>query len=351
LYNELPFAAKVAELFGTEHKEIIVKPDVVALLPRLLWHLDEPVADTAFVTTYLVSEFARQDVKVILSGVGGDELFGGYRRYLGEYYGQAFNRVPKWARRCLIKPLLGAMPSNRHNRLGNLSRYAKSFVAAQGKTFEERYQTYVGVFSAESVTRMLTGAASEEGRYASTVHEFLCANDAGMNPLDRLLITDIRTQLPDDLLLLTDKMSMATSLECRVPLLDERVVGLSRELPAEYKIRGRELKFILKRALSDVLPAEILYRKKRGFGAPMGAWLKNQLRPMMNELLSKASIERRALLDWHEVRKTIALHEQGREDHTDHLLSLINLEIWARMYLDGQSPADVSASLLVECVA
>ncbi len=156
---------------------------------------------------------------------------------------------------------------------------------------------------------------------------------------------DFATQLPDDLLMLTDKMSMAVSLECRVPLLDQRLVELAARMPGHLKLRGGELKHVMKRALGDVLPDSILHREKRGFGAPMGAWLRAELAPMLRDVLSRESVMRRGLLDPDTVERTIREHEQQRADRTDHLLALINLEIWCRLYLDGQSAAGVADHL------
>jgi len=340
-YNELPYARKVSELFGTEHQEIVVEPNVVSLLPKLLWHMDEPMADAAFITTYLVSEFARRSVKVILSGVGGDELFGGYRRYLGEYYQGKYQRVPAWLRRGLIKPLAAHLPSDRHSPLLNLSRYAKSFILSSDLDFEERYLSYVGVYDAEQASQMLGGAV-DKGKGA--VHRAFA--QAGGDPLQRMLGVDMATQLPDDLLMLTDKMSMATSLECRVPLLDQDMVELAASMPSTQKIRGRELKYVLKKSLAGVLPDDILYRKKRGFGAPLGAWLKGELSPVLSSVLSKQAVLKRGLFDWNSVERTIRLHESNKADNTDHILSLLNLELWCRIYLDGESPDDLSGQIL-----
>ncbi len=156
---------------------------------------------------------------------------------------------------------------------------------------------------------------------------------------------DFATQLPDDLLMLTDKMSMAVSLECRVPLLDQRLVELAATMPGQLKVRGGELKHIMKRALEGVLPDSILHREKRGFGAPMGAWLRAELAPMLRDLLSRESVVRRGLLDPDAVERTIREHEQQRADRTDHLLGLINLEIWCRLYLDGRGAGSIADEL------
>jgi asparagine synthase (glutamine-hydrolysing) len=344
VYNELPYARQVAQRFATKHREIIVRPEVARLLPKLAWHLDEPVADSAAITTYLVSEFARQDVTVILSGVGGDELFGGYNRYLGDYYSGHYQRLPGWVRQTVIAPLVQAMPSDRHGRLAGMARYARTFVASNDLPFEERYRSYVEVFGAESLERLLKRVQTDR---IDSLQEAFAVATAG-DGLNRLMRIDLATQLPNDLLMLTDKMTMASSLECRVPLLNHELVELAARVPAALRIEGRNLKSLMKRALDGVLPRGILDRRKRGFGAPLGAWLKHDLQPMMARLLSKQAVEGRGLLSWPLVEETMALHLANREDHTDHLLALLNLEIWARVHLDGRTPEDIASELSAE---
>jgi asparagine synthase (glutamine-hydrolysing) len=339
-YNELPYARRVAKLFGTDHHEIVVRPDVVSLLPRLLWHMDEPIADTAFITTYLVSEFARRDVTVILSGVGGDELFGGYRRYLGSHYHARFDRVPHWIRNAAMA-VGDRLPSDRHSPILNAMRLAKGFLATADLPFDERYRSYVQVFS-EDMVRQLLREPGSGGRdpLSDAFHA-----TSGSDDLNRMLAVDAETQLPDDLLLLTDKMSMAVSLECRVPLLDRELVELAARMPEDVKIRGGRLKHAMKAALRDVLPDDILDRKKRGFGTPMGAWLKGDLRPLVRDLLSEDAVKARGLFRYPEVAKLISAHDANRLDGTDKLLTLLNLEIWARIYLDQRTPDDVTGEL------
>ena len=341
LYNELPFARIVADQFRTDHREIIVQPDVIGLLPQLLWHMDEPVADAAFLTTYLVSRFAREDVTVILSGVGGDELFGGYKRYLDGHYRRSYHRIPKLLRRGLVEPLLRRMPSDRHSKLLNSMRLAKAFVQADGLGPEARYGQFMEVFDAGLRTRLLrAGNVPLDDRVAAAF-----ASATSSDELRRLMEVDMATQLPEDLLALTDRMSMAVSLECRVPLLDQQLVELAARMPGRFKIRNGELKWVLKKALEGVLPHHILHRPKRGFGAPIGAWFRAELSPVIREVLSPRVIERRGLLDPTQVATVLREHELQRADRTDHLLALVNLEIWCRMYLDGRSHADVADSL------
>jgi asparagine synthase (glutamine-hydrolysing) len=339
-YNELPYAQRVATLFRTDHREIVVTPDVVALLPQLLWHMDEPIADTAFITTYLVSKFARRDVAVILSGVGGDELFAGYRRYLGSHYQAYFGRLPSSVRRLAVA-VSRRLPSDRHSPLMNASRLAKGFLSSAGLPLEERYRSYVQVFARDETMRLLR----EPPAAAADLFDAALAAATSSDEQNRMLDVDARTQLPDDLLLLTDKMSMAVSLECRVPFLDHELVELAARIPQEVKVRGGRLKHVLKGALGGILPDDILERRKRGFGTPMGAWLKRDLKPMLATMLSARAVEERGLLRKQAIDELVADHEAGRVDGTDRLVALLNLEIWARMYLDGRGADDVTDEL------
>jgi asparagine synthase (glutamine-hydrolysing) len=347
LYNELPYARRVAQLFGTDHHEIVVKPDVVGLLPKLVWHMDEPIADSAFVTTYLVSEFARRDVKVILSGVGGDELFGGYRRYLGGHYAGRYNALPGWLR-ALAWATVARLPADRHNKWLNIARLAKGFVASAEMGADERYRSYVAVLACQAVGTLLlarpedvAGASGERGD--SLARAF--AQAGSDDELNRMLAVDAETQLPDDLLLLTDKMSMAVSLECRVPLLDHELVEMAATIPAALKVKGGNLKHLMKAALAGTLPDDILHRAKRGFGTPMGAWLKRELLAVVRELLSPVTVRRRGLFDAAAVSRLVADHQANRADGTDALLALLNLEVWSRIYLDRRAPQDVADEL------
>jgi asparagine synthase (glutamine-hydrolysing) len=340
LYNELPYARQVAELFGTHHREIVVKPDIVGLLPKLLWHMDEPLADTAFVTTYLVSQFAREDVKVILSGVGGDELFGGYRRYLGGRYAKRFNAMPRWLRATIVATAQ-RLPTDRHSGMLNTLRLAKGFFASAGMNPDERYRSYLQVLGRDLVKQLMMAPTAD----SRDPLDIAFANAGNEDELNRMFAVDAETQLPDDLLMLTDKMSMAVSLECRVPFLDHKLVELAAAMPSAIKVKDGRLKHVLKQALGDLLPDDILNRKKRGFGTPMGAWLKRELAPLLRRLLSPEVLRARALFRPEVVAALMADHESNRIDGTDALLALMNLEIWSRIYLDGREPEDVALEM------
>jgi asparagine synthase (glutamine-hydrolysing) len=339
-YNELAYAAEFASLFQTNHREIVVKPEMSSLLPQLLWHLEEPISDSSVTATYLVSQLAARDVKVILSGVGGDELFAGYKRYLGESYTRRYQRLPGWLRHRVVGPLARLLPSGRQSRIMDFGRYAKRFVQSSELDWRSQYRQYVEIQS-----RGLLASLMMESPGGADGFDRVLAAESSADPLQRLMRVDCATQLPEDLLLLTDKATMAQSIECRVPFLDHRLVELAARIPYRLKLRDGELKSLLKRALTDVVPASVLKRGKRGFGAPVGSWFKQQLRPMRRSLVNREVIERRGILNWAVVEQVVAAHDANREDYSDLTLVLVNLEIWCRIFLDGQSPAEVSQEL------
>lgn len=339
-YNELSYAGQAARRFNTNHHEILVQPDVATLLPKLLWHLEEPISDSATATTYLVSELAAQSVKVILSGVGGDELFAGYNRYLGDHYGRRYRRVPAWIRQQLVRPLAETLPSGRQSRVMDLARYAKKFVRAGELPWAGQYRLFIEILERERLAALLVNPVHGPDGF-----DALAAAERAADPLLRLLRLDAATQLPEDLLLLTDKVTMAKSIECRVPFLDHRLVESVAAMPAELKLRNGELKGVLKRALTGIVPDDILYRRKRGFGAPVGAWFKHELRALRGELLARATIEHRGLVEWPAVERILQAHDGNREDYTDVILVLMNLEIWCRLFLDRHDVGEVSADL------
>jgi asparagine synthase (glutamine-hydrolysing) len=340
-YNELDYARQVAHAFHTDHHEILVEPRMVSMLPELIWHMDEPTADTALITSSLVAQFASQHVKVILSGVGGDELFGGYDRYLMSHYVGMLRRVPQSIRSSILAPLLRSLPVARHSRALNLFRYARRVALLAEQPAGDRYHGLMEVFRSADLAALLHGTLSAQpDALQRALQQFPDETE-----LDRMFAADLATQLTDDLLLLTDKTSMAHSLECRVPLLDERLVDLAASIPASLRVRGSQTRYILKKALRTTLPEVVLKRKKRGFGAPLGAWLQNELLPVLDRLLSPDVVRRRGLFRPAAVASVIAEHRAKRADHTDHLFALMTLELWMRLFIDGERPADVSTSL------
>lgn len=338
-YNELPYAKLVSEAFATDHHEIVVRPDVSELLPHLVWHLDEPVADSACLTTYLVSKLARESVKVILSGVGGDELFGGYRRYLGSGILRWYKLLPGAIRRKVLPALFTSLPQDRATPWKDYARYAAAFVKTAEMKPAARYMSYVTLFSPQvqkDLLRSEAQAASNGNDHAAESLRRYFTRYNEENSLNGVIYADLKTSLPDDLLALTDRMSMAASIECRAPLVDYELIELASRMPHSLKVRGVTLKYLLKKAVAPWVPREVIQRKKRGFGAPVGAWLRRDLQPLVRDLLSEEQVRRRGLFHWPAIESILRAHHEQRSDHTDHLFALIALEIWCRTYLDSQ---------------
>jgi len=336
-YNELPYASLVAKAFHTDHHEIVVQPAVSELLPRLVWHLDEPIADSACLTTYLVSKLARESVTVILSGVGGDELFGGYRRYLGNSLMRYYGFLPGFVRRKWLPSMLTKIPQDRHSTWKDYARYAAAFVKSAELEPALRYMGYITLFAPQVQRELLqhgTGT-SNNSKLAAASLQAAFARCTDSDSLNRILYADLKTSLPDDLLAMTDRMSMAASIECRAPLVDHELVEMMARMPSSLKVRGFTMKYLMKKAVAPWLPREILERKKRGFGAPIGAWLRKDLQPMVSELLSEDQIRRRGIFHWPAIQRLISDHGAERADHTDHLLALVMLELWCQIVLDG----------------
>jgi asparagine synthase (glutamine-hydrolysing) len=325
-HSELEDAARISKHFGTDHHEILVEPDAVALLPKLVRAMDQPLADSSFIVTYLVSELARQTVTVILSGVGGDEIFGGYRRYLGPRLARHYDRVPAFGRRAVAMAVQG-LPVDRGSTVRNYTRLARNFVASHGLEPFEQYDRAVAMLDEPSVARLCPAAAGRGGELAQMRRGFFDEPDTD-DPVTRMMHLDLKTSLVDSLLLLTDRMSMATSLEVRVPFLDHTYVEAVARIPSSLKVRGTKLRYVQKESMRSELPAEVYKKKKRGFGVPVGAWFRRSLRPMLHDTLSPERLARQGLFAPAAVAGIIREHEEQRADHSDLLLALLTFQLW-----------------------
>ncbi|MFO0706485.1 MAG: asparagine synthase (glutamine-hydrolyzing) [Nitrospira sp.] len=325
-HNEAPFAEAAAKALGTRHETLIVRPQVADLLPELVEKLDEPLTDTSFILSYLVSELAHRHVKVALSGLGGDELFGGYRRYLGPFLRKAVDWIPSRIRKTLGAQLERRLNVDRGSVLGNLGRYGKALGRTMHLSMGEQYLGLLAVLSAEQVAALLSrpGRQGDPGAELIALYEQAPAVD----PVDRLAYVDAKTALPESLLMLSDKMGMAASLEVRVPFLDNRVVDFVTQVPSHYRIRGLQMKRLLKAALTGVVPEFVLTRSKRGFGTPMGTWLRRDLRPLVLELLDPDRLKRAGLINPDTVRTMLSLHDARKEDFTEAIMALMMFELW-----------------------
>lgn len=328
-YNELDTANQFAKDHNTNHHEILVEPNVVELFPKLIKYLDEPLADSSFIVTYLVSKLASEEVKVILSGVGGDELFGGYRRYLNIRLNAVFSNLPKWLSEKILLKVTNKLPIDRNNSLLNYFRLAKGYLNSAHLESYDQYGTYASVFNDEFLSELL-GKNNIPDYYKLYFDE--CDSD---DLLDKMMYFDLKTSLPEQLLLLTDKMSMATSLEARVPFLDHRLVEFAAKVPTKFKIKGFKLRYIQKKAFENKLPAYVLKKKKKGFGAPFGIWVRNELKQMVNDLLSNSEIKKQAIFNPIVIQNILKDHYNYKQDYTDQLLCLVMFQLWYHHNFNG----------------
>jgi asparagine synthase (glutamine-hydrolysing) len=333
-YNELPFARQVAELCGTDHHEGMVTPDVASLFDRLVVHMDEPFADVSMFPTYLVSQMAREHVKVVLTGDGGDELFGGYDAYRAQALAARWGGLaPAALVRALDAALEQVPPSSRKKGFVNKTqRFVAGLADAPRDIAQYRWMTFLSAADKER----LYSRRFQDGLQASDVYRPVREALAGWktpDALNRQLYADLRIYLADDILVKVDRMSMATSLETRAPFLDADVMELAFSMSGDLKIRGGERKFVLKEALRDVVPGRIIVRKKEGFSIPMKNWLRQELRPLMERLLAPDRIEARGLLAPGEVRRLMDDHVAGRANHAHVLFSLMVFERWAEAFV------------------
>jgi asparagine synthase (glutamine-hydrolysing) len=324
-YDERRFAALVAERFGSEHTEIEVRADASSLLERLLWFLDQPFADSSAIPTYLIAEAAREHVTVALTGDGGDEVFGGYERFAAALLA---DRVPALVQRG-ARMGIRAIPQT--SSYHDLRRSVERFTDGLSLPVQRRYRGWVTLFDTPTLSRVLSPdllSEAEGGPFASFDEAW---GEAGERPLlDALLYANMRTYLHDDLLVKTDRMTMANSLEARSPLLDTSLIEELATLPASMKVSPFGLKRLLRRAMRDRLPKEILRRRKHGFGVPVGRWFRNELREPFHDLVLSERAYSSHLLRRDGVSALFSEHLQGRVDHGPKLWALLTLEVWLR---------------------
>jgi asparagine synthase (glutamine-hydrolysing) len=337
-FDELADARRVAERYSTRHRELVLRPDAALLLPALAEAFDEPFADSSALPTYLVSRLAAGDVKVALCGEGADELFGGYYTYAADLLAA---RVGGLAR--LARPLVERLPSS--TAKASFDYRAKRFVRAAHLPPLERHHGWKEIFSPEARAELTGRAASFDpveilrARYAET---------EGADALARLQDVDLGIYLVDDLLVKTDRASMAHSLEARVPYLDTVVTNLALALPTRHKVRGLSKKVLLRKAAAPLLPREIVHGKKRGFSIPASAWLRGELEPFARETLAESVLQRQGFFTPGVVTRLIDDHVAGRKDLSRQLWSVLAFTLWHERHVEGTPREAVLPELLVE---
>ena len=324
-FDETPYAEEVARRLGTQHQSFRVEPQSLELLPKLVWHHDQPFADSSAIPTYLVSELTRQSVTVALTGDGGDELFAGYERFHAAQLMERLAFVPKPLARGASR-LLAWLPEG--TDYADRVKRARRFAKAAGLPLADGYFDLTRVFNQDS----LRDIAPRAGHHAPDLSRWIDGEQA--HPVAALLEANMRSYLPDDLLIKADRCSMAASLEARAPFLDHRLAEFAAGIPFDLKLRGADTKRILKESARGMLPDSIIDRPKHGFGIPLGAWLRRDMGLARDILLSRRARER-GLLDMGAVEGLIAAHESGKRDTSRQLWALLTLEEWHRQFVDS----------------
>jgi asparagine synthase (glutamine-hydrolysing) len=334
-FDELPYARMVAHRYGTEHHELIVEPDLIATLPEMIWHMEEPVDPFAF-GVYSVAQLASKYVKVVLGGDGGDEIFAGYDRYLGNQLVDIYCLVPPFLRNHVIEPLIHRLPDSYsyNNRVQKLR-----WLAAMSQTEAgERYAhsaSFLRFSHAHKKALYTDDLWLEVGGDESSAQllRFFNADNAA-HSVDKMLYTDVKTRLADHLLMITDRMTMASSLEGRSPYVDQRLVEFVAKIPAELKLRGRHLKHIQRKVARDFLPEPLIQRSKQGFGFPLAYWFKNELHDLMVDISSNSHLVAEGIFRSEALAALLEEHVAGKMDHNYRLWLLLNLELWHRLFVD-----------------
>jgi asparagine synthase (glutamine-hydrolysing) len=331
---------RLARQLGCEHREIMVEPDVAELLPRLTWHMDGPTADPAIITAYLVCREARKQATVLLSGVGGDELFAGYRKHVAHRWAAAYRRIPGFLRSGIESGLNG-LPTFRGRAVKGPVRLAKKMARSASLAERDRFIQNCTYLDGAQKSSLYTERLQDQlgGSDAATRHHsrFDTMRDADF--LNQMLYLDTKIFMPSLNLNYNDKMSMASSVEVRVPFLDRELVEFAAwNLPPHLKLKGffhPTTKHILRRAMRDILPAEVLRQPKAGFAAPVDYWLANDLREMVDDLLSETNIRKRGLFRPEVVQRFVDEHRAGREDWSMQIWQFLTLEHWMKIFLDA----------------
>jgi len=331
-YDELGWSRLVAEHLGVSHTTRVIHPEIVDLFDRLMPFMDDPIGDFSIFPTYLVSELAREDVTVALSGDGGDELFGGYDSYAAELLAAKYGRIPGPVRHGLLEPFIGRLrPRPQKKGLVNKARRFVEGVRHDPGLHHARWRQFLDPGRAD-VLFTADARASMEGPADRHITELF--DRAGpRSAIDRMLYVDLKSYLADNCLTKVDRMSMACSLEARVPLLDHELVELAFRLPDRLKLDGRRTKIALKSIAARKLPAAAVYRPKQGFSIPIKTWLQTSLKPLMTDLLSPDRLRSEGVFEPDAVATLVREQLDGRENHSHILWSLMVFQDWRGRWL------------------
>ncbi|MCS6989594.1 MAG: asparagine synthase (glutamine-hydrolyzing) [Chloroherpetonaceae bacterium] len=343
--DDQKYAKLVAKHLGADYREIVIKPDIVELLPKMIHHLDEPIADPASINTYLICKLAKESgTTVMLSGMGADEIFAGYRKHLSVKVASLYKRIPSFARSGVIEPLVQALPVASESGGYRATRWAKKFLKAASLPDFDAFIGNYSYYNASEMAELLSPDFREAcykshdecypiRRHYELREEFL-KRKPNLDLVTLMCAVDTKCFLASLNLAYSDKSSMAASVEERVPLVDFKVVEFAHRLPERYKLSGLTQKHLLKKVAERYLPKEIVYRPKAPFGAPLRAWVKKDLDALIQDCLSEEQINRRGIFNAKAVRDIIARDKAGKEDNAHRIWALLTLELWTRHFID-----------------
>jgi asparagine synthase (glutamine-hydrolysing) len=343
--DELEYAAAVADYYGTSHQEFKIRPEMTRILPELLWYLDEPFFDNSILPTYYISKFAREEVKVVLSGDGGDELFGGYEWTRRHQYQKLYRSLPGFLRKAVTGVFAGQ--SHIHNEYGrDLLSKTRRIMHDLSADVEAGFQRRTTVSHDFRQALYSDNLKSELVDYDAVEYQKRLFQQAQIeDEREKMLYVDTMSYLPDDCLFKVDRMSMAHGLEVRVPFLDKDLVEFSARIPFEYKIKGLTSKYILKKTFAPYLPPKNLKQRKQGFTVPISAWLRNGLGTLARDILLSESMEKRDLFNKKYLEWMLEEHKHNRQEFGHRIWSLVIFELWARLYLDDKIDTAPNLSL------
>jgi asparagine synthase (glutamine-hydrolysing) len=349
------YASLVARQFGANFHQITVEPDVVNLLPKVIWQMDDPISDPSAISAFLICQAAASRVKVLISGQGADEVFGGYRVHRVHRSRSLLQLIPKALREGTAPKILSWVGRNKGKFLGippglilAFSRFGNQILRSSGMALDEQFAALRSYYTDADLRRLLSSEsnfAARDFRCHATLLNIIHKMD-GQDPLNQFLYVDGKTFLADLNLGVTDKMSMACSVEVRVPFLDNEVLDFAGRLPPEMKIKGMNQKYILRKAMHGLLPKPVLQRRKAAFGLPIRAWLRNELREMLGDMLSEERTRRRGLFDPAGVTRLLKQNDIGECDNSLHLWALLSLELWHQAFVDQKRVSAAEAAVV-----
>ncbi|MBL8814871.1 MAG: asparagine synthase (glutamine-hydrolyzing) [Planctomyces sp.] len=344
-FDERAFARQASQHLGTDHHEAVVHPDAISILPQLIWHYDEPFGDSSAIPTMYLSRMTREHVTVALTGDAGDELFCGYERYRAVRIASLMDRAPRWLRSFWNQRLVSLLPTSVKQK--SFRRRLKRLLETIGEEPERRYLNWITIFNAAKLRWLVTDDLWQQTKTEDPAECIFSAyrRFPKRDFITRTMATDVFTYLPCDILTKVDIASMSVGLECRSPMLDHKVVELAARMPLQVKQTMKQSKKVLIETFADLIPAEIQTRKKMGFGVPIDHWFRDQLKPLLHDVLLSPRCLERGILNPSSVKQLVQEHTSSQVDHAYRLWNLLCLELWHRMYIDAPPPISAPSTL------